>query len=29
MTPAEFGAKAHEDTARFGKLIKERRISGD
>lgn len=29
MTPAEFGAKAHEDTARFGKLIKDRRISGD
>ncbi|WP_116607605.1 tripartite tricarboxylate transporter substrate binding protein [Rhodoferax ferrireducens] len=29
MTPAAFGAKAHEDTARFGKLIKERRILGD
>ncbi|MDB5843047.1 MAG: hypothetical protein JWP79_357 [Polaromonas sp.] len=29
MTPAEFGAKAHEDTARFGKLIKDRRIVGD
>ena len=29
MTPAEFGAKAHEDTARFGKLIKERHIMGD
>ena len=29
MTPAEFGAKAHEDTARFGKLIKDRHISGD
>lgn len=29
MTPAEFGAKAHEDTARFGKLIKERHIKGD
>lgn len=29
MTPAEFGAKAHEDTARFGKLIKDRRIMGD
>lgn len=29
MTPAEFGAKAHEDTARFGKLIRERRIVGD
>lgn len=29
MTPAEFGAKAHEDTARFGKLIKDRHILGD
>ena len=29
MTPAEFGAKAHEDTARFGKLIKDQNISGD
>lgn len=29
MTSAEFGAKAHEDTARFGKLIRERRIAGD
>ena len=29
MTPAEFAAKAHEDTARFGKLIKDRRIAGD
>ncbi|MBH2009656.1 MAG: tripartite tricarboxylate transporter substrate binding protein [Xanthomonadaceae bacterium] len=29
MTPAEFGAKAHEDTARFGKLIKDRHIMGD
>nr|WP_157090369.1 tripartite tricarboxylate transporter substrate binding protein [Polaromonas jejuensis] len=29
MTPAEFDAKAHEDTARFGKLIKERHIMGD
>ena len=29
MTPAEFGAKAHEDTARFGKLIRDRHISGD
>ena len=29
MTPTEFGAKAHEDTARFGKLIKDRRIMGD
>ena len=29
MSPAEFGAKAHEDTARFGKLIRERHIMGD
>ncbi len=29
MTSAEFGAKAREDTARFGKLIRERRIAGD
>lgn len=29
MTPAEFGAKAHDDTARFGKLIKDRHIAGD
>lgn len=29
MSPAEFGAKAHEDTARFGKLIRERQIKGD
>lgn len=29
MTPAEFGAKAHEDTARFGKLIRDRQILGD
>jgi tripartite-type tricarboxylate transporter receptor subunit TctC len=29
MSPAEFGAKAHEDTARFGKLIRERHIVGD
>ena len=29
MTPGEFGAKAHEDTARFGKLIKDRHIMGD
>lgn len=29
MTPADFAAKAHEDTARFGKLIRDRRISGD
>ncbi|MEO6321427.1 MAG: hypothetical protein ABIR56_12195 [Polaromonas sp.] len=29
MTPAQFGAKAHEDTARFGKLIKDRHIMGD
>ena len=29
MTPAQFGAKAHEDTARFGKLIKDQHIMGD
>lgn len=29
MSPAEFGAKAHEDTARFGKLIRDRHILGD
>ena len=29
MAPAEFGAKAHEDTARFGELIKDRRTADD
>jgi tripartite-type tricarboxylate transporter receptor subunit TctC len=29
MSPAEFGAKASEDTQRFGKLIRERHIMGD
>jgi len=29
MTPAAFGAKAHEDAVRFGKLIRERGIRGD
>jgi tripartite-type tricarboxylate transporter receptor subunit TctC len=29
MSPAEFGAKAREDTARFGTLIRERKILGD
>ena len=29
MTPAEFAAKAQADTARFGTLIRERRIVGD
>ncbi len=29
MTPAEFGAKANEDSKRFGAIIRERRISGD
>ena len=29
MTPAEFGAKAAEDSRRFGSLIRERKISGD
>jgi tripartite-type tricarboxylate transporter receptor subunit TctC len=29
MSPAEFGAKAAEDSQRFGTIIKERRIVGD
>ena len=29
ITPQEFGAKAAEDSKRFGALIKERKISGD
>lgn len=29
MTPAEFGAKAAEDSKRFGAIIKERKIVGD
>jgi tripartite-type tricarboxylate transporter receptor subunit TctC len=29
MSPAAFGAKAQEDTQRFGKLIRERHIRGD
>ena len=29
MTPAEFGAKAMEDSKRFGAIIRERKISGD
>ena len=29
MTPAEFGAKAAEDSRRFGAIIRERRIVGD
>ena len=29
MTPATFGDKAHEDTARVGRLIKDQRILGD
>lgn len=29
MSPAAFGAKAHEDTKRFGKLIRDRHIMGD
>jgi len=29
MSPAEFGAKAAEDSKRFGAIIRERRISGD
>ena len=29
MSPAEFGAKAAEDSKRFGAIIRERKISGD
>jgi tripartite-type tricarboxylate transporter receptor subunit TctC len=29
MTPAEFGAKASEDSKRFGAIIRERKIVGD
>jgi tripartite-type tricarboxylate transporter receptor subunit TctC len=29
ITPQEFGAKAAEDSKRFGALIKERQIKGD
>ena len=29
LTPAEFGAKAAEDSKRFGALIRERQITGD
>ena len=29
MSPAEFGAKAAEDSRRFGAIIRERRIAGD
>ena len=29
LTPAQFGAKAAEDSKRFGTLIKERQITGD
>lgn len=29
LTPVEFGAKAQEDSKRFGAIIKERRISAD
>ena len=29
LTPAEFGAKAAEDSKRFGSLIRERKIVGD
>ena len=29
MSPAQFAAKAAEDSRRFGAIIKERRISGD
>ena len=29
MTPAQFGAKAAEDSRRFGAIIRERKIVGD
>jgi hypothetical protein len=29
MTPAQFGAKAGEDSKRFGAIIRERKIIGD
>ncbi len=29
MTPVEFGAKAAEDSKRFGAIVKERKIVGD
>ena len=29
MSPAEFGAKAAEDSKRFGAIIRERKIVGD
>ena len=29
MTPAEFGAKAAEDSQRFGAIVRERKIVGD
>ena len=29
LTPAQFGAKAMEDSKRFGAIIKERNITGD
>jgi len=29
LTPAQFGAKALEDSKRFGAIIKERNITGD
>jgi tripartite-type tricarboxylate transporter receptor subunit TctC len=29
LTPAQFAAKATEDSKRFGAIIKERKISGD
>jgi tripartite-type tricarboxylate transporter receptor subunit TctC len=29
MTPAEFGAKAAEDSKRFGAIVRERKIVGD
>jgi tripartite-type tricarboxylate transporter receptor subunit TctC len=29
LTPAEFGARAADDSQRFGAIIRERKISGD
>ena len=29
LTPAEFGARAADDSKRFGAIIRERKISGD
>ena len=29
LTPAEFGARANDDSKRFGAIIRERKITGD